>query len=174
MTNTIGAVVLVMVTVLSHGRPAGAQEVRGFAGAGVASDLNSRYPAAGGGVLLELPGSWVAAGAEGDIFTSGGYFGGRGAAFGQVNVIRRGTVRPFGLAGYGWGESGGPMIGAGVDVRFPGRRLGLRASVEDYLVQVGGFDCASLGYTQSYCDANLKGGRAYTGHQVAMRFGILF
>ena len=174
MTNTAGVVVLVMVVALGHGWAAVAQELRGFAGAGVASDLNSHYPAAGAGVLLDLPGSWVAAGAEGDIFTSDGYFAGRGAAFGQVNVIRRGTIRPFALAGYGWGESAGPMIGAGVDVRFPGRRLGLRASVEDYLVQVRGFDCGSLGYTQSYCDANLKGGRAYTGHQVAVRFGILF
>jgi hypothetical protein len=174
VTNAIGVVVLMLVAALSHGRPANAQELRGFAGAGVASDLNSRYPAAGGGVLLDLPGSWVTAGGEADLFTSGGYVAGRGAAFGQGNVIRRGTVRPFGLAGYGWGESGGPMIGAGVDVRFPGRRIGLRASVEDYLVQVHGFDCGSLGYTQSYCDANLKVGRAYTGHQVSMRFGILF
>ena len=174
MTNMTAVVVLVMVAALSHGRPAAAQELRGFAGAGVALDLNSRYPAAGAGLLFDLPGGWFTTGAEGDLFTSNGYVAGRGAAFGQVNVIRRGTVRPFGLAGYGWGESAGPMIGAGLDVRFPGRRLGLRVSIEDYLVRVGGFDCASLGYTRTYCDENPKGGRAYTGHQVSMRFGVLF
>jgi len=165
---------LVMAAALTPGRPLHAQEVRGFAGAGVASDLNSRYPAFGGGVLVDLPSSWLSAGVEGDVFVSWPYFGGRGAMFGQVNVVGRRAVRPFVLAGYGWGESAGPMIGGGIELRVPGRRLGLRATVEDYLVRLGGFDCGSLGYTQSYCDAELHGGRAETRHQIATRFSLSF
>ena len=169
---TTGMLALVMSAAVTVS-PLHAQEVRGFAGAGVASDLNSRYPAFGGGVLLDLPTSWVSAGAEGDMFVSWPYVAGRGALFGQVNVVRRRAFRPFVLAGYGWGESAGPMIGAGIELRMRGR-LGLRATVEDYLERVGGFDCGSLGYPQAYCNDALNGGRAQTRHQVATRFALLF
>src|SRR5215207_933514 len=148
-TFKIGVFALVIAAALDSGRPLQAQEVRGFAGAGVASDLNSRYPALGGGMLVDLPSSWFSAGAEGDMFISWPYVAGRGALFGQANVMRRRAVRPFVLAGYGWGESAGPMIGGGVEMRVRGR-FGVRATVEDYLVRLG-----------------LHGGRAETRHQIA-------
>jgi hypothetical protein len=152
-----------------------AQALRGFAGGGMVKDLNGQtFPAVSGGAVVDLPTSWFSAGAQGDMFISWPYFAGRGTVFGQVNVIRRGPVRPFLLGGFGFGEDGGPMIGGGVDVRVPNQRIGLRVSVEDYLAHVGGFDCFGLGYTQAYCDANLKGGRPYTAHQTSLRVALLF
>ncbi len=142
MNKPIGVVALVMVATLWNVGRAQAQEFRGFAGAGMASDLNSRYPSFGGGVLIDLPTDWLSAGAQGDMFVSWPYVAGRGAAFGQVNVVRRGTFRPFLVGGYGWGELAGPLVGAGLDVRFPARRLGLRASVEDYLIRAAA--CSSV------------------------------
>jgi hypothetical protein len=175
MRNTTAAAVLVIFASLSQARPTSAQEVRGFAGAGVMSDLNDdRFPAFGGGVLFDLPTSWLTAGAQGEMFLSWPYVAGRGAVFGQVNPVRRGVVRPVFLAGYGFGLSEGPMIGGGVELRLPHRRIGLRAIVEDYMARVDGFDCVSLGYSPSYCDAGLRGGRPYTEHQITVRIGLLF
>lgn len=170
----LAAVVVILLSLVCV-PPAGAQQVRGFAGAGMVSDLNEqRFPAVSGGVLVDLPSSWFTAGAQGEMFISWPYVAGRGALFGQVNVVRRGTIRPFFLAGYGFGEDAGPLIGGGVEFRLPDRRVGLRVSVEDYLARVEGFDCATLGYEQSYCDATAHGGRPYTGHRVAVRVGLLF
>jgi hypothetical protein len=165
-----GMLALVMAAALSAGGPLYAQEVHGFAGAGVSSDINSRYPAFGGGVLVDLPTSWLSAGAEGDVFVSWPYFGGRGAVFGQANVLRGRAVRPFVLAGYGWGESAGPMIGGGLELRVHGP-FGVRASVEDYLVRLRGFGCGSLD-PQANC--HVDGGRLDTRHQIATRFSLLF
>jgi hypothetical protein len=159
-----------MAAALSAGGPLHAQELRGFAGAGVSSDINSRYPAFGGGVLFGPPTSWLSVGVEGDVFVSWPYFGGRGAVFGQANVMRRSSVRPFVLAGYGWGESAGPMIGGGLELRVHGR-FGLRASVEDYLVRLPVFGCGSLD-PQANCDPH--GSRLDTSHQLATRFSLLF
>lgn len=169
------AFVAVMVAGVGLAPRAEAQEWRGFANAGVMSDVNEqRFPSFAGGVLFDLPTSWVSAGAQGEVFVSWPYAAGRGAVFGQANVVRRGAVRPFLLAGYGWGESAGMMFGGGVEVRVPNRRIGLRATVEDYVTQVAGFDCGYLGYSQSYCDQSLRGGRAYAVHQLAVRVGIVF
>ena len=174
MKNRAAVVILVVLAPLIHVQPIGAQELRGFAGAGTVWDLNDgRFPAVAGGVRLDLPTWWFSAGAQGEMFVSWPYVAGRGAVFGQVNAVRRGAVRPFFLAGLGFGESAGPMVGAGVELRLRDR-IGLRASVEDYLARVQGFDCSALGYTQSYCDANLHGGRSYIGHQLAVRLGLLF
>ncbi len=174
MRNWI-VVVLIVVGVLAQAGAVSAQQVRGFAGGGIVSDLNDqRFATILGGAVVDLPTSWFSAGGQADMFISWPYVAGRGTVFGQVNIVGRGPVRPFLLGGYGFGEDAGPMIGGGVEVRPPNRRLGLRVSVEDYLASVGGFDCVGLGYTQSYCDTNLKGGRADTGHQVTVRIAVLF
>ena len=175
MKNQAAVVILVVFAALSHGEPTGAQELSGFAGAGMVSDVNDqRFPAFGGGVLLDLPTWWISAGTQGEMFVSWPYVAGRGAVFGQLNAVRRRAVRPFFLAGYGFGESAGSIIGGGVELRLRDRRIGLRASVEDYLTAVQGFDCASLGYTQSHCDEQLHAGRPYIGHQLTLRLGLMF
>jgi hypothetical protein len=149
-----GVAVLALLAGVSR---ASAQAVRGFASAGYTSDLNEqRYPAFGGGVLVDLRQPWVSAGAQGDAFVSWPYFGGRAAVFGQGNVVPKGPVRPFVLAGVGFGEDSGPMLGAGVEVRPPNQRIGLRVAVEDYMRRYNAF------------------GGPKTGHQVAVRVGILF
>jgi hypothetical protein len=137
------AVFVVVATVAAAGR-LGAQDLRGFVAAGVMSDPNGqRFPAFGGGVLIDLGQPWLSAGGEGEMFVSWPYFAGRGAVFAQGNVMRRGPLRPFVVGGMGFGESAGPMFGAGIDVRPGNRRIGVRAAVEDYLAHVEGFDCAA-------------------------------
>lgn len=169
------AVALATLVLLTRADAAPAQGVRGFAGAGVVSDLNDhRFPAFSGGVLLDLPTTWISAGAQGETFFEWPYFAGRGALFGQANLVRHHAVRAFALGGFGFGETGGAMFGGGLEVRPSHRRFGLRLAVEDYVARVQGFDCAFFGYTESYCDANLRGGRAYTAHQLTVRAGFLF
>jgi hypothetical protein len=168
------AALVVIATVAAAGR-LGAQDLRGFVAAGVVSDPNGqRFRGFGGGVLIDLGQPWVSAGGQGEMLVSWPYFAGRGAVFAQGNILRRGPLRPFVVGGMGFGESAGPMSGAGVDVRPGSRQIGVRAAVEDYLDHVAGFDCAAYGYSQASCDAYLRGGRAYTGHQVTFRIGVLF
>lgn len=163
------AVVMVLATG-AGARCASAQGLRGFVNGGVMSDLNNQhFPAVAGGALIDLGQPWVSAGAQGEVFMSWPYFGGRGAVFGQGNVIPRGPIRPFVLGGLGWGESAGPMFGGGVDMGPRASRMGFRVAVEDYLANVGGVSCAAFG-----CDAIPHAGRAYTGHQVTVRAGIVF
>jgi hypothetical protein len=171
-TSTV--LVLVLFAALADARSANAQAFHGFAGGGFVSDLNGRYPAIGGGVVVDLGQPWVSAGGQGDAFFSWPYAAGRGAVFVQVSPIPRRLLRPFALVGLGMGESAGRMFGGGLELQPRDSRLGLRVSVEDYLAQVAGFDCALMGYTQSHCDTNLHGGRAYTGHQVSLRVGVTF
>ena len=175
MRSTTAAIVMVVFASLSHAGLTSAQELRGFAGAGLVSDVNdNRFPGFGGGVLFDLPTGWLTAGAQGEMFVSWPYVAGRGAVFGQVNPLRRGVVRPVFLAGYGFGVSEGPMIGGGVELRPPDRRIGFRVTVEDYMARVDGLDCVSLGYSPSYCAAELRGGRPYTEHQLTVRVALLF
>src|SRR5258705_10296833 len=146
-----------VLALLAAAPGASAQEIRGFASAGVTSDVNDqRFPAFGGGVLVDLGQPWVSAGAQGETFVSWPYFGGRAAVFGQGNLAPKKAVRPFVLAGVGFGEGAGPMFGGGVELRAPNQRLGFRFAVEDYVVRLNGFEGSG------------------TGHQVALRAAILF
>ena len=151
------AAVTVFAFVAGTTHSASAQEVRGFATAGVTSDVNDqRFPAFGGGAIVDLGQPWVSAGAQGEVFVSWPYFAGRGAVFGQGNLAPKKLVRPFVLAGLGFGEEAGPMFGGGVEVRPPNQRIGFKVTVEDYVIRINGFEGAR------------------TGHQVAIRAGILF
>jgi len=134
-----------------------AQNLRGFAGAGVMSDVNDEhFPTVGGGVLVDLGQPWVSAGGQGEVFFSWPYVAGRGGMFVQGNVLPKGPIRPFVLAGFGYGESDGAMLGAGVEFRPNARAAGFRASVEDYLAKVG--------TPSDY----------YTDHQTTVRIALTF
>ena len=151
-----------------------AQDVRGFVTGGVISDVNrQRVPSAAGGVLVDVGQPWLSVGAQGETFWQWPYFAGRGTLFGQGTLIPKGPIRPFLLGGVGFGETDGPMFGAGVEMRPPNRRVGLRMSVEDYLARIGALDCGSYGL-QSYCDENPRAARGYIEHQVTFRVGVLF
>lgn len=166
-------VVVVLAAVSAGEREAHGQAVRPFAGAAIATEMNDHhFPAVGGGVVVDLPGSWFSAGAHGEALVSWPYFAGRGAVFGQLRVVRRRTITPLALAGYGFGEAAGPMFGGGVEIRSPGSRFGLRVTIEDYLARVGRSDCAWE--EQQFCDDYLNGGRAYTVHQLSLRVAFLF
>ena len=67
----------------------------------------------------------------------------------------------------------GTVVGGGLEFVPRNRSVGLRISVEDYLLRIGGLDCGSFGL-QSYCDANPRAARGYIEHQVAIRAGVLF
>jgi hypothetical protein len=171
LMNILRITVIVFLATVAGVRCVSAQNIRGFVNGGVMGDMNNQhFPAVAGGALVDLGQPWVSAGAQGEVFMSWPYFGGRGAAFGQGNLVTRGPVRPFLLGGFGWGESAGPMFGAGVDLASPEHRVGFRVSVEDYLARVSGFDCAVFGG----CQTAPHGGRPFTGHQVTVRVGILF
>ena len=168
--NILRITVIVFLATVAGVRCASAQDLRGFVNGGVMSDLNNQhFPAVAGGALVDLGQPWISAGAQGEVFMSWPYFGGRGAIFGQGNVVHKGPIRPFVLAGVGWGESAGPMFGGGVEVGPRESRIGLRVAVEDYLARVGGFQCVAFG-----CEGFPHAGRAYTGHQVTVRVGVLF
>lgn len=166
--------IVVAAGVVGAPRQSSAQQPRGFVTFGLSSDVNDQhFPGIGGGIVVDLWKTWISVGGEGDVFFSNGYVAGRGGPIAQANFIRHRAFRPFVIAGYGWGEQAGPMFGAGVELWSRGR-IGFRASVQDHLAQIGGFDCGSLGYDQSYCDANLRGGRAYIAHQPSVQFGIVW
>ena len=151
-----------------------AQAVRGFVAGGVISDVNhERFPSAAGGVLVNLGQPWLAVGAQGETFWLWPYFAGRGTVFAQGSLSPKGGIRPFVLGGVGFGESAGPLIGAGVELRPPNRRVGVRVSVEDYLSRIGRWPCESYGL-QSHCEANPRAARGYIEHQLAVRIGVLF
>ena len=154
---TLVVVVVVGSTVLA--REASAQEVRftGFAGGGATSDMNGqRYPTLGGGVLVEPGVRWLALGAQGETFFQWPYFTGRGALFAQGNLLPDSPVRPIIIAGYGFGEDSGPVIGAGFEARsINGKGPGVRFTVEDFIVRRNRF-------------------LRETGHQVAFKVAVLF
>ena len=160
--RTVAGVLLAIALVT----PAGAQELRAFAGAGFMSDLNGeRFPMAGGGVTIDLGRPWISAGAQGEAFFSGGYPGGRGSVFGQFSVPGLGILRPFALGGAGFGEEAGPMFGGGIEVRAPNRRIGMRLSVEDYIASIEPCPTDSI----FSCEASRP-----SPHQLTVRFAVLF
>jgi hypothetical protein len=169
-----GIVVLIVLAAAPGVSVVSAQDLRGFVGGGVISDVNhQRFPSLGGGVVVDVGQPWVSAGAQGETFWQWPYFAGRGAVFAQGNLSPGRRIRPFVLGGVGFGESAGPMFGGGVEFRSPHRRPGLRVSIEDYVSRVGGLDCASPGL-HSYCDANQRAATDRVEHQVAVRVGVLF
>jgi len=146
-------------------RPAVAQGIliRGFAGGAATSSVDREwYTGAGGGVLVDPGTPWVSVGAQGEALISWPYFAGRGAVFGQFNAAPHSTVRPFVLAGAGFGEEGGPLLGGGVEFRVPGSRRGFRVSVEDYVDRYIRYSPGEMQPVKT------------TGHQVALRAAVLF
>ena len=151
-----------------------AQTFRGFIAGGITSEsTNQHFPSAAGGVLVNIGEPWLSAGAQAETFWQWPYFAGRGTLFAQGNLVPKGRVRPFGLAGFGIGEAAGPMVGGGVEFRPTNGRHGLRLSVEDYLLRVDALPCQSFGL-QSYCDANPRQVNGYIQRQVTFRAGVLF
>ena len=151
-----------------------AQDIRGFVTGGVISDTNHQhFPSFGGGIRVDLGQPWVSAGAQAETFWQWPYFAGRGTVFGQGNLAPGGRIRPFVLAGLGFGETAGPMVGGGLEFGSRHQGVGLRISVEDYVLRIGGLDCGSFGL-QSYCDANPRAARGYIEHQLTVRAGVLF
>jgi len=126
MKNTLVAVAALLFVAATQN--ASAQEVRGFAFAGTTSDSNSqRFPAVGGGVTVDLGQPWLAAGAQGETFFELPYFAGRGAVFAEGRILPRSTVRPLVIAGYGFGEDAGPLVGAGIGAAPVARSAGVQA-----------------------------------------------
>lgn len=167
------AIVLVATTLISF-QPcsASAQPLSGFSTFTINSDVNGqRFPGASGGALIDLPGAWVSAGMQADLFVSWPYFAGRYGPFGQLNVLRRGPVRLFAIGGYSWGEQAGPMIGAGFEF-WTGAHFGFRATVQDYLVRIQGVDCTYFAYDRAFCEAELHGGNPWVGHQPTLQLGV--
>ena len=170
------AMLIAVMTTLAVAGPSqvSAQQPQGFVTGGSSVGVNSeRFPTIGGGVLFDVARGWASVGAQGDVFFSNGYATGRAGVLAQANVIRRRAVRPFVVGGFGWGEDAGSTFGAGIEV-WSGGRVGFRASVQDYRTHVGGFDCLHFGYTQAYCDANLRGGKPYTARMPSVQLGIVW
>jgi len=154
--RTVPIAVLALAT-LVNAPSASAQDLRGFLGGGVMSGVNAeRFPTVGAGVLVDLGQPWLSAGGQGEMFFSWPYVAGRGGMFLQGNLLPKGPVRPFVLAGFGSGESDGAMLGAGVEFRPTSRAAGFRMSVEDYRSKVGG------------------PAKFHTGHQVTIRAAMTF
>jgi len=128
-----------ILALLACARPVSAQDARGFIGGGTAEDgYSNAYPSFGGGFLMNVGQPWVSAGAQADGFVSWPYFAGRGALFAQGNLLPKGVVRPFVLAGGSFGEMAGPMLGGGIEIRPAGSSIGFRVSVEDYVQRYRG------------------------------------
>ena len=130
--RTLGIAALIVLGTLGSSRPGDAQEIRGFAGGGSASDRSHSYPSFGGGVLFTPGPRWVSVGVQGDGFVSLPYVAGRGSIFVQGNLMPKGTLRPFIVAGHGFGVYDGAMFGGGVEFRPSGSPVGFRGSVENY------------------------------------------
>ena len=150
--------VAAVLTLFSAVPAARAQDLRGFVSGGMTTDsYGGRYPAFGGGVLIDAGQPWVSVGAQGETLVSWPYTAGRGAVFAQGNLAPTSqSVRPFLMAGYGFGEMTGTIVGGGVELRSASSRLGLRLSLEDH--------------TQRYRG---QSGRK-TDHRVGVRIGVLF
>ena len=152
-----------LVFLLTSARSASAQPVRGWAFTGRASDNNAQnFPAAGGGVLVDVGQPWLLAGAQGEALFQLPYVAGRGAVFGEGRLMPGSPYRPFVMGGIGFGEDAGPLIGAGIEVGAPNSRWGLRMTVEDYMRRIDGY---SIGEFRRAAEVR---------HQVAFRFGITF
>ena len=164
---------LVLAGSVAVPRAGAAQPLFGFATLSHNSDLNGqRFGGASGGVLVDLARAWISVGAEADLFVSWPYFAGRVGPLVQVNLLRGAPVRIFALTGTSWGEQAGPMIGGGVEVWT--RRIGFRATVQDYLARVEGIDCGLYGIDPQSCETGFHGGRPWTSHQPTVQVGIVF
>jgi len=164
---TIRSLAIAALFLVAAGANASAQDVRGFAGGGVTGTINNeQFPFFGGGAVVDVGQPWVSVGGQGEALMSWPYFAGRGAVFGQANLMVRKPLRPFVLIGAGFGEESGPlMIGGGLELRAPNGRMGFRVSVEDYVKSLDGYD-APPGYRYSY--------PATTSHQITLRAALLF
>ena len=166
MTRCVAAAIVSAVLVASGS--ASAQEVRGFAAAGIMRTVNAEtHPVVGGGATVDLGTPWLSAGGQAETFFSWPYFGGRGAVFGQMNILPKGPIRALAIVGAGFGEDAGPLIGGGVEFRPAGQRLGGRITVEDYLTSVTPFVCPTTGAACGFASDR-------RAHQLAVRAGILF
>jgi hypothetical protein len=155
---TVRKLAIAAVLTLFIGVPAAhAQDLRGFVSGGVATDPYGRYPAFGGGALIDAGQPWLSVGAQGEALVAWPYTAGRGALFAQGNLAPKSQpVRPFLMAGYGFGEMTGTIVGGGVELRSTGSRLGLRLALEDHTQRYGG-------------PAGLK-----TDHRLGFRIGVVF
>ena len=110
----------VLLALVTHAGVAivSAQDLRGYVAGGVTSEVtHQQFPSVAGGVLVNVGQPWLSAGAQAETFWQWPYFAGRGTLFAQGNLFPNGRVRPFVLGGVGFGESAGPMIGGGVELR---------------------------------------------------------
>jgi hypothetical protein len=157
VTTTIKRMAAVAALTLIAAPAAHAQDLRGFVSGAMATGANgASFPAFGGGVIVDAGQPWISIGAQGEALVSWPYFAGRGALFAQGNLAPKNQpIRPFLLAGYGFGEETGTIVGGGVELRTAGSRLGWRLSVEDHM--------------QRYYS---PGGQIQ--HQVGFRIGVLF
>jgi hypothetical protein len=157
---------LVSVAVAASGS-ASAQEVHGFALGGITRSVDAEtFPTIAVGATVDLGTAWLSAGAQAETFFSWPYFAGRGAAFGQVNLAPKRTLHGLALVGAGFGDDAGPLIGGGLEFRPAGRRVGVRVTVEDYLMTI----------TPILCPASegCAFGPDRRANQVAVRAGIVF
>ena len=83
------------------------------------------------GVLVRPVGDRFRAGVEADVFTSNGYFSGRGGPLAELALLGRSSrVQPFVRGGYFFGEDSSWIAGGGVDLWLT-ERSGIRVFVQD-------------------------------------------
>jgi hypothetical protein len=87
-------------------------------------------PQASVGVLWRAVGDRLRLGGEADVFTSNGYFSGRGGPLAEIALVRRARVRPFVRGGYFFGEDNSWILGGGLDLWLT-ERSAIRVFVQD-------------------------------------------
>jgi hypothetical protein len=87
-------------------------------------------PQVSAGVLFRPKGDRFRIGGEADIFTSNGYYSGRGGPFAEFALVTRGRIQPFVRGGYFVGEDDSWIAGGGVDLWLL-ERGGIRVCVQD-------------------------------------------
>jgi hypothetical protein len=88
-------------------------------------------PQVSAGVLVRPFGDRLRIAGEADIFTSNGYFSGRGGPLAEVALVgRKARVQPFVRGGYFMGEDAAWIAGGGVDLWITDR-TGIRVFVQD-------------------------------------------
>jgi hypothetical protein len=166
-------VIAAVMILIAQPRTLQAQAFTGFLTGGTTKDLNDeRFPTIGSGLLVEFLDGWVAGGGQLDIMFSLPYAAGRGGPLFQGSVLQTHGVRLFGLLGYFAGEDSGTNIGGGIEWRPRGQDIALRATAQDTLQRVGGFNCTGYGITRADCDLYFRGGRSWTGHEPSFHVGI--
>jgi len=149
---------------------ASAQHANGFLGGSFLTTVNDEQISglAGGGVV-DLAGSRISVGGQVDVLFKNGYVGGRGGPIAQWNFLRHRRLRLFAIGGMAWGVEASPTLGAGAEL-WSGP-VGLRATVQDNITRIQGFDCAPA-IAQSLCDAYFHGGQPYTAHKPSFQLAI--